>query len=90
MEIKEMYQQMKQKIETDAAFAAALKEARNTEEAMKALQAAGFQLTEEEFKGMFKADSVALSDDELDKVDGGLHFHIPHIKYGQMIVPEED
>ena len=38
---------------------------------MKALQAAGFQLTEEEFKGMFKADSVPLSDEELGKAAGG-------------------
>lgn len=68
MEIKE---QIQQKINNDPAFAAALKEARNAEEAMKALQAAGFQLTEEELKGMSKADCAALSDEELDKVAGG-------------------
>lgn len=97
MEIKE---QIKQKMENDAAFAAALKEAKNGEEVTKAFQAAGFQLTEEELKGMFQADGTALSDEELDNVAGGLylcqkadgkwHFDLPHIKYGQMIVPEED
>lgn len=68
MEIKE---QIKQKFDTDAAFAAALKAAKNVEEALKTLREAGFSLTEEELMGMKKADGIALSDEELDKVAGG-------------------
>lgn len=69
MEIKE---QIQQKINNDPAFSAALKEARNAEEALKALLAAGFNLTGEDLKGMKKADGAALSDDDLDKVAGGV------------------
>ena len=47
MEIKE---QIKQKFETDAAFAVALKEAKNAEEALNTLREAGFNLTEKELK----------------------------------------
>lgn len=68
MEIKE---QIKQKFDTDAAFAAALKAAKNVEEALKTIREAGFSLTEEELMGMKKDDGIALSDEELDKVAGG-------------------
>ena len=71
MEIKEMYQQMKQKFDTDAAFAASLKASKTLEEALGKLQEAGFNLTEEELKGMKQAGCAALSDEELDKVAGG-------------------
>ena len=68
MEIKE---QIKQKIDTDPAFAAALKAARNAEEVRKVLREAGFNLTEEELKEMNNASGAALPDEELDKVAGG-------------------
>ena len=68
MEIKE---QIKQKFDTDAAFAAALKEAKNEEEVLSKLRKAGFNLTEEDLKKMKKADGAALSDEDLDKVAGG-------------------
>ena len=58
-------------MENDAAFAAALKGARNAEEVLKVLLAAGFRLTEEALKGMEKADGVALSNEDWDKVAGG-------------------
>lgn len=68
MEIKE---QIKQKFDTDAAFAAALKAAKNTEEVLNKLREAGFNLTEEDLKAMKKADGAALPDEDLDKVAGG-------------------
>ncbi len=68
MEIKE---QIQQKINNDPAFAAALKAAKNAEEALSKLREAGFNLTEEELKGMKQAGCAALSDEELDKVAGG-------------------
>ena len=68
MEIKE---QIKQKFDTDAAFAAAVKAAKDAQEALKVLREAGFSLTEEELKGMKKAGAVALADEELDQVAGG-------------------
>lgn len=68
MEIKE---QIKQKFDTDAAFAAALKAAKNAEEVLSKLREAGFNLTEEDLKAMKKADGAALPDEDLDKVAGG-------------------
>ena len=68
MEIKE---QIKQKFDTDAAFAVALKAAKNAEEVLSKLREAGFNLTEEDLKAMKKADGAALSDEDLDKVAGG-------------------
>lgn len=68
MEIKE---QIKQKINNDPAFAAALKEAKNAEEVLKVLLAAGFQVTMEDVLAVAKADAVPLSDEELGKAAGG-------------------
>ena len=68
MEIKK---QILQKINADPAFAAALKEARNAEEVLKVLLAAGFQVTMEDVLAVPKADAAPLSDEELGKAAGG-------------------
>ena len=71
MEIKEMYQQMKQKFDTDAAFAASLKASKALEEVLGKLQEAGVDVTEADLKAMGKAYGREMSDDELDNIAGG-------------------
>ena len=71
MEIKEMYQQMKQKFDTDPAFAASLKESKTLDDVLCKLRAAGFDVTEADLKAMSKAYGREMSDDELDNVAGG-------------------
>ena len=71
MEIKEMYQQMKQKFDTDAAFAASLKASKTLEEVLGKLQEAGFDVTEADLKSMNSFYGRELSDDELDQAAGG-------------------
>lgn len=67
----EITKQINQKIESDPAFAAALKAAKTAQEALKVIRDAGFQLTEEAFAEMKEANGAALSDEALDKVSGG-------------------
>lgn len=67
----EIIKQINQKIESDPAFAAALKEAKNAEEVLKVLLAAGFQVTMEDVLAVTKADAAPLSDEELGKAAGG-------------------
>lgn len=70
MEIKE---QIKQKFDTDLAFAAALKAAKNGEEAAEAFRAAGFQLSQEDMLAMANAGSESLSEEQLEAVSGGIY-----------------
>ena len=68
---EEIIKQINQKMESDPAFAAALKAVKNVQEELKVLQEAGFQLTQEDVKRMHEAGCAELSDDELDNVAGG-------------------
>ena len=78
MEIKE---QIQQKINNDPAFAAALKEARNAEEVLQVLLAAGFQVTLEEVLAMAKTDGTELNDEQLEMASGGFVFNPPDIQW---------
>ena len=71
---EEIIKQINQKMESDPAFAAALKAVKNAQEELKVLQEAGFQLTGEDVKRMHEVGCTELSDDELDNVAGGWPF----------------
>ena len=73
---EEIIKQINQKMESDPAFAAALKAVKNAQEELKVLQEAGFQLTGEDVKRMHEVGCTELSDDELDNVAGGWPFII--------------
>ncbi len=61
-------QKFLEKMGSDAAFAAKVKQAKSLEESKKIINGAGFSFTEEE---LAKAQQGELQDEELDAVAGG-------------------
>ena len=74
-------EQIKKKAQEDAAFSASLKEARNAEDVLKVLLAAGFQVTLEEVLAMAKTDGTELNDEQLEMASGGFVFNPPDIQW---------
>lgn len=77
----EILEQIKKKAQEDAAFSAALKEAKNAEEVLQVLLAAGFQVTLEEVLAMAKTDGTELNDEQLEMASGGFVFNPPDIQW---------
>ena len=74
-------EQIKKKAQEDAAFSGSLKEARNAEDVLKVLLAAGFQVTLEEVLAMAKTDGTELNDEQLEMASGGFVFNPPDIQW---------
>ena len=77
----EILERIRKKVQEDAAFSASLKEARNAEDVLKVLLAAGFQVTLEEVLAMAKTDGTELNDEQLEMASGGLILNPPDIQW---------
>lgn len=77
----EILERIRKKVQEDAAFSAALKEAKNAEEVLQVLLAAGFQVTLEEVLAMAKTDGTELNDEQLEMASGGFVFNPPDIQW---------
>ena len=77
----EILEQIKKRVQEDADFSASLKSARNAEDVLKVLLAAGFQVTLEEVLAMAKTDGTELNDEQLEMASGGLILNPPDIQW---------
>ena len=77
----EILERIRKKVQEDAAFSAALKEAKNAEEVLQVLLTAGFQVTLEEVLAMAKTDGTELNDEQLEMASGGLILNPPDIQW---------
>ena len=77
----EILERIRKKVQEDAAFSAALKEAKNAEEVLQVLLAAGFQVTLEEVLAMAKTDGTELNDEQMEMASGGFVFNPPDIQW---------
>lgn len=66
--------ELKQKLENDAAFKESLQKSADAKDLMDKIKAAGFDVTPEELVNTVSGKSGEISDDELEAVAGGSDF----------------